>query len=496
VKPLLRVNRYLVFEEVASGGMATVHFGRLVADSGFSRTVAIKRLHPHITKDPSFVSTLLDEARLASRIRHPNVVPTLDLVNEGGEVFVVMEYVDGESLARLFRVALRNGKSPPLPVCLAIVGDLLLGLHAAHEASDDHGAPLNIVHRDVSPQNVLVGLDGVARVVDFGVAKAASRLQTTAEGQIKGKLAYMSPEQLELKPCDRRADIFATGVLSWELFTGRRLFSAESPAQTMARVLSGEIVRPSTIAPSVSPELEVVILRALERDPEKRYRTALEMAEALNRAVPRAAALDVQLWVQSVVGEKLRERAKRLAQVEASTATDSSLRPTSTSTATDLSLRRTTEATEHTATDLSATTTSGKVPRGRRMAMGLALVAALAIAVALLGRMWFQTRSRDDVAAAANPGSTSASSLPETPSTTVTKPAPSAASAAANGSAPANDSERTLPTSPPGKSTPTRAPLRSVASPPSKPAKAAANCNPNYYIDGNGQKRFKDECFQ
>lgn len=472
MKPLLQVNRYLVFEEVASGGMASVHFGRLVADSGFSRTVAIKRLHPHMTKDPAFVSTLLDEARLASRIRHPNVVPTLDLVNEGGEVFVVMEYVDGESLASLFRTALRNGKSLPVPVCLAIVGDLLLGLHAAHEASDDHGDPLNIVHRDVSPQNVLVGLDGVARVVDFGVAKAASRLQTTNEGQIKGKLAYMSPEQLELKPCDRRADIFATGVICWELFTGRRLFSAESPAQTMARVLSGEIVRPSAITPSVPPELEAVILRALERDPEKRHRTALEMAEALNRALPRAAALDVQLWVQSVVGEKLRERAKRLAEVESSTATDSSLRPTT----------EAAEPTEHTATDLSATTTSGKRPRGRRMALGLLALLAALIAFALLSRrVWFQ-----------NPGySAAASSMTEILSTTVAKPAPVESYASAPGSA----SERTAPTRPPGKSTPTRETSRRVPSPPPKPAKAAANCNPNYYIDSNGQKRFKEECF-
>lgn len=483
LKPLLQVNRYLVFEEIAAGGMASVHFGRLVADSGFSRTVAIKRLHPHIAKDPAFVSTLLDEARLASRIRHPNVVPTLDLVNEGGEVFVVMEYVDGESLARLFRSAIRAGQALPLPVCSAILGDLLLGLHAAHEALDDRGEPLSIVHRDVSPQNVLVGLDGIARVVDFGVAKAASRLQTTSEGQLKGKLAYMSPEQLELKVCDRRADIFAVGVLAWELCTGRRLFSADSPAQTMAKVLSGEVMPPSKVVASLPKALDAVVLRALARDPAERFDTALEMAEALHEAIPRAAALEVRHWVKAALGSQMEERAKRLAAIEASTSTDSSLRP----------VQHSVEHADHTATDLSATTPHRTARRGKRTVFAaLAFVAVLGLVVVLLGPLVMRRIGSGGVSSesggladaheprsSSSPGREALSQEPDVVASAAPLPAHSVAASAS--------------------SPPTRGdvPPRKVPRPAApKTVKPAKNCNPNFYIDKHGQKRFKEECFK
>jgi serine/threonine protein kinase len=190
------IGRYVLYGEIASGGMATVHFGRLSGPAGFSRTVAIKRLHPQYAKDPEFVSMFLDEARLAARIRHPNVVTTLDVVTTGAEIFLVMEYVQGESLSRLLR-AVRPMMTPAdTRIVATIVSGVLHGLHAAHEARDEQGQPLRIVHRDVSPQNVLVGTDGVPRVLDFGVAKAAGRVQTTREGQLKGKLAYMAPEQV------------------------------------------------------------------------------------------------------------------------------------------------------------------------------------------------------------------------------------------------------------------------------------------------------------
>src|SRR5262245_3092434 len=177
------VGRYALYGEIASGGMATVHFERLLGPVGFSRTVAIKRLHPQFAKDPEFVSMFLDEARLAARIRHPNVVATLDVVATKGELFLVMEYVQGESLSRLARAVMARGENLPPRIVASIMCGVLHGLHAAHEARDQRGEPLGIVHRDVSPQNVLVGIDGTARVVDFGVAKASGRHQSTRKGK-------------------------------------------------------------------------------------------------------------------------------------------------------------------------------------------------------------------------------------------------------------------------------------------------------------------------
>ena len=174
------VGRYVVFDEIAAGGMASVHLGRLMGEVGFSRTVAIKRLHPHLARDAEFAAMFLDEARIAARIRHPNVVAVLDVVHDGSELLLVMDYVQGESLSRLAR-AMRPGGIPPR-IAVTVVTGVLHGLHAAHEATTERGEALDIVHRDVSPQNVLVGIDGVARVFDFGVAKAKSRAQTTQDG--------------------------------------------------------------------------------------------------------------------------------------------------------------------------------------------------------------------------------------------------------------------------------------------------------------------------
>src|ERR1019366_7046955 len=194
------VGRYLLHGEIASGGMGTAHFAR----------------------DPEFVKMFYDEARLAACIAHPNVVPTLDVFAEGDEVFLVMEYVRGVSLAQLARMGRVAGARMPANIGLAVVGGMLQGLHAAHEARNDRGEPLELVHRDVSPQNVLVGIDGIARLLYFGVAKAAGRLQTTREGQLKGKLAYMAPEQVHGAALTRRADIYGASVVLWEVLTGRR----------------------------------------------------------------------------------------------------------------------------------------------------------------------------------------------------------------------------------------------------------------------------------
>jgi serine/threonine protein kinase len=312
------VGRYVVHDRIAAGGMATVHVGRLLGAAGFSRTVAIKRLHDAYARDPDFVAMLLDEARLAAMIRHPNVVPTLDVVAEADELLVVMEYVEGDSVAHLTKLTLEAGQRVPVSFAAAIVAQALHGLHAAHEAHDRNGEPLGIVHRDVSPQNILVGIDGVSRVLDFGIAKAASRATATEDGQLKGKTAYMAPEQLQHGAVDRRTDVFAAAVVLWELLCGRRLFFADSPAAIMSRVLTAPIESPQEYAPEVPPELAAVTLRGLDRDPAGRFESAEDMALAIEEAIGMPRSKDVGSWVATIAKRTLEARTQLVQIVEAS----------------------------------------------------------------------------------------------------------------------------------------------------------------------------------
>jgi eukaryotic-like serine/threonine-protein kinase len=310
------VGRYLLYGEIAAGGMATVHFGRLSGPVGFSRTVAIKRLHPQFAKDPEFVSMFLDEARLCGRIRHPNVVPTVDVVTLEGEIFIVMEYVAGEAFSKLLRTAWTRGIPVPPRVAATIVASVLHGLHAAHLTKDEQGRELGIVHRDVSPQNILVGTDGVPRVLDFGVAKAAGRLQTTRDGQVKGKIAYMPPEQLSGGGVSRQTDIYAAAVVLWEALAGRRLFDGETEAIVLVRAIEGRIDRPSLYNPMLDASADAVVMRGLARDPSHRFATAREMAVALEQTIGVASPYEVGEWVEFVAGDELARRAARIAEIE------------------------------------------------------------------------------------------------------------------------------------------------------------------------------------
>ncbi len=315
IKPRV-IGRYALFGEIAAGGMATVHFGRLVGPVGFSRTVAIKRLHAQYAKDPEFVAMFLDEARLASRIQHPNVVTTLDVVNMPSEVFLVMEYLQGESLSRLIRNSRKLGEQVPPGHAVSVIAGMLHGLHAAHEAKSERREPLNIVHRDVSPQNVLVGVDGAARVLDFGVAKAAMRSQSTRDGQMKGKLSYMSPEQLNGKPVDRRTDLFAAGVVLWEALTGRRLFDGADAGEIFAKLLASEIPRPSTLVEGIPEALDGVVMKALDRDPDRRYQTARQFAIELESSATPATPRAIGEWVEHLAGLDLERRSQLVAEIE------------------------------------------------------------------------------------------------------------------------------------------------------------------------------------
>ncbi|WP_437821174.1 serine/threonine-protein kinase [Sorangium sp. So ce1078] len=315
-----RIGRYLVYSPIASGGMASVHLGRLVGEAGFARTVAVKRLHPQLAEAPEIAESLRDEARIVARIQHPNVVATIDLLIADDEAFLVMDYVRGESLARLLRAARARGAPAPIPIVASIACGALHGLHAAHEARSESGEPLGIVHRDVSPENVLVGVDGTARLLDFGIAKARGRLSTTRGGQLKGKLAYMSPEQILCADVTRRTDVFAAGVVLWEALAGQRLFDGGDEAALIGAVLERPIPPPSSLAAHVPPALDAIVLRALERNAEGRYPTARELAIAVEDAVPLASPRAVGEWVEELAGDALARRAARVAEIEGASA--------------------------------------------------------------------------------------------------------------------------------------------------------------------------------
>lgn len=283
--------RYAVDRKIASGGMATVYLGRALGAHGFERRVAIKACHPHLLDDEARRHALVDEARVAARIRHPNVVATLDVVPRDGSLLIVMEYVEGVTLAEL----LSNEEPLPVPVALRIVLDVLAGLDAAHA--------LGVIHRDVSPQNVLVGAPGVAKLADFGVSKSEGRLVASTEtGEVKGKLGYVAPEVYRGEPVTPRADVYAVGVVLWEALAGRRLFEGASHASVMQRVLRGTIPPLMAAREDVPMELDAVLARATARDTAGRFAGAEELARALESlAVPPAAPREVARYVRAMM---------------------------------------------------------------------------------------------------------------------------------------------------------------------------------------------------
>jgi serine/threonine protein kinase len=311
----ISLGRYTLHRELASGGMASVFIGRLNGPVGFSRTVAIKRLHPHFAKDAEFVKMFVDEARLAARIQHPNVVSTLDVVAADGELFLVLDFVQGEALSAIARALADEGTKIPPPITTAIVLDALKGLDAAHEARDERGEMLGIVHRDISPQNILVGADGVTRLLDFGIAKASARLSSTRDGRLKGKIPYMAPEQLDGK-VSRATDIYSIGVVLWELLAGRPLFRGETEVQTIALVQRGVSAAPSEFNLDVPPALDRICMRALSARPEDRYPSARAMAKDVDETLGAASSMRVSEWMASVAGAVLEARAKLVAEVE------------------------------------------------------------------------------------------------------------------------------------------------------------------------------------
>jgi serine/threonine-protein kinase len=490
------VGRYVLHDEIASGGMASVHLGRLIGPAGFARTVAVKRLHPEHARDPEFVAMFLDEARLAARIRHPNVVPIVDVVALSGQLFLVMEYIEGESFSRLIQATNRASARIPEAVALTVVTDALYGLHAAHQASDERGEPLSIVHRDVSPHNILVGRDGVSRVLDFGIAKAASRASTTRDGKVKGKFAYMAPEQLRRGPVDRRADVFAAAIVLWEALTHERLFAADDLAGVVARVLNDRIDPPSRIVRSVSRELDAIVMTGLEREPERRYSTAMEMARAIEALGGLARPAEVGAWVDSISGDVLKRRAAQVQEIEQSDGSGGAvvetrgpvpfipptLAPSPRAAEPTLQLEEPEGLTEqHRAIPPAADPTRPLPVKRRAEGRKPLVIAASLVALALLlaGVGAARWGSSEAPAPRASP--------PEAPPVSTREPEPSTAES--------EPSAAPEPPEPRVESAPSSA-EKSARHPRVRRPKhtAKADCTPNYYFDADGIKRFKPEC--
>jgi serine/threonine-protein kinase len=308
--------RYEPILKLAAGGMATVWVGTARGALGFRQLVAIKRPHPHLLLNPRFRSELVAEARLASMIRHANVVDVRDVAIEEESLSLVMDYIEGASLGELLVAASKRGAGAdsrlPARVAVRVVRDACAGLHAAHELVDERDRPVGLVHRDVSPQNVLVGTDGIARVTDFGVAKFARKhMQSTTDGSLKGKLAYMAPEYVRGETIDRRFDVFAMGVVLWEALSGKRCFRGENEAETLRRVLDVMPDPVSTFAPELGP-LDAVVACALAKEPSARFQNAAAMGAALEAAAASTGLLgghtEVATTLTELLGAEITER--------------------------------------------------------------------------------------------------------------------------------------------------------------------------------------------
>ena len=471
------VERYELLGELATGGMATVYLGRQKGALGFSRTVAIKSMHPQLAKDPAFRAMFIDEAHLTARIRHPNVVPTLDIVQSDSKLLIIMEYVEGVSLSVLLKAAKERDTQLPIGVVTSILHDVLEGLHAAHELNDDHGQPFGVVHRDVSPQNILVGVDGVARVVDFGVAKATGRSYKTQTGEIRGKVGYMSPEQMFGENLDRRVDIYAAGVVLWEALACERLFNAPTDAALVLLVTRGMVSPPSVARGERLPDgYDELVSRALSQEPAGRFSTAAEMNARLMQVAKPATREEVGRIVRELAPAEIASHASFMRQSS----------PSLEASALDAESRAVLDVlTRATMTSDVGTLGSAKAPTTR-----LSVLAIMAVlSTIFLGFAAYQAR----VMTKPSSGNAVISAATES----IAPPAPVAPPAPAPAPAPiSTPSVVELPTTSPAPGTKVRPGHKT---PPGKPAPASApkpDCTPPYTTDATGNRHYKEECLK
>ncbi len=310
------LGRYRVVDEIGIGGMASVHLARMDGPGGFQKWVAIKRIHPHLVEDQTFIHMFLDEARIAARISHSNVATVFDLGEHEDTYWIAMEYLHGEPLREVMRRTEELAAPMPPEIGCRVIADAAEGLHAAHELLGKNGEKLGLVHRDVTPHNLFVTYDGVTKVVDFGIAKFSSRMSSTRAGTLKGKLAYMSPEQVHGEGIDRRTDIFALGVVLWELTTGQRLFRMESDLDTLAKVQECNVPRPSSIVRGYPIDLEKIVMKALSKNRGERFKTAREFSRALQSLLMRrglfVASDEVAAYMKQIFDDRIKKREAHL----------------------------------------------------------------------------------------------------------------------------------------------------------------------------------------
>jgi serine/threonine protein kinase len=409
--------RYREVCPLTTGGMAELHLARMSGVGGFERLVVIKRLMAKHAGSPDLVQQLLDEARIAARLQHGNIVQVHDVAIEHGSVSIVMEYLHGQDVRTLMR---RLGGKLPLDQAIAIVLGACAGLHHAHEQVDADGKPLDIVHRDVSADNVFVTYDGGIKLIDFGIARARSRMGHTEHGIIKGKPGYMAPEQIRCEPIDRRADIHATAVLLYEMTVGRRPRDVDDHAQFAATV-DRDAIPPRHVIASYPEALEAIAMRGLERQPERRFATALEMQKALDQFA-RERKLDLSSFglaklMERVFPDKL--EAWQTAQRSGKSLADhvAALRQSTLHAANVEDVRAAVNA------EQAAKTSTGEMPHrgGPRMAHVLLAVGVLGVAAALLG--WWQSRT-PAASATTDPVAPPTMETKTTPTPTPTPPTP------------------------------------------------------------------------
>ncbi len=522
----ISVGRYQLHRKIARGGMATIHIAHLAGDVGFSRIVAAKRLHPELAQDREFVTMFLDEARVASKIHHRNVVPVLDVVTMNDEVILVQDFVHGVPLSWLQKACVDQGARIPLSIAVSIACQVLAGLHAAHETTDELGTPLQIVHRDVSPQNVMVATDGTARLLDFGVAKAAMAGHVTRAGMFKGKIAYASPEQLRGK-ATRQSDIYSAAVVLWELLVGRRLNpSSQGQTAQITAIMRGQIPRVlDELAAERAwlgdawaqlEELQQVLDRGLVTDARERWATAIDMEAAVAAAVTPAPGHEVAAWVKAVGKEFLEGRDKMIAAEEASWRRANAAPPPRAATIVAPMARASTTAEQPPISAAEPPPISLRPALLQRPSVMIAACAAvglvLAFGIAFLGRdVDPSPLPAATVRAVTEPGEyTVARPRPVAPAPITTRAAPAPARTQAAVAPPPPPRPRPAPPpivrKAPVRQVAVQKPVvRKVASPPPPPpppvvrkaapavAPAATSCNPPYYFVGD-KKVFKAAC--
>ena len=309
--------RYLLLDRINIGGMAEVWRGKAFGAGGFERLVAIKRILPNIAEDDEFIAMFQDEAKISVQLTHANICQIYELNRIAQSLYIAMEYVPGKDLRSIFDRARKKGEPPPVPLVCYVIGKLCEGLDYAHRKKDSYGRDLNIVHRDVSPQNVLISFEGEVKVIDFGIAKAAGKVTKTQAGILKGKFGYMSPEQIRGLPLDRSSDVFAIGVCLYEMLTGERLFVGDSDFAVLEKVRKAEVLPPSTYNRRIPEALEKIVLRALAKDVNARYQYASELADDLQRFLITSDSIfsrkDLMQYMKSTFAEEVDREKARLA---------------------------------------------------------------------------------------------------------------------------------------------------------------------------------------